>query len=194
LGSQGSVVPLFQEQIRSQRRITVTHPDITRYFMTIPEAVSLVLQAFTVGRHGDVLVLDMGKPIRIVDLAKTLIRLSGHSDDQIDVVFSGLRPGEKLYEDLYYADEEQLPTSHKKVHCAHADRMSWSRLAQHLAELQILALDGSASSIRAKVRDIIPEYSYPVPILPTCPSQLPDGAASVRLSPRMLAADMTGSA
>jgi len=194
LGSQGSVVPLFQEQIRSQRRITVTHPDITRYFMTIPEAVSLVLQAFTVGRHGDVLVLDMGEPIRIVDLARTLIRLSGHSEDQVDIVFSGLRPGEKLYEDLFYADEERVPTTHKKVRCAHADRMSWSRLAQHLAELQLLAPDGSASSIRAKVRDIIPEYSYPVPIPPAYPLQLPDGAASVQLSPRMLTADVTGNA
>jgi FlaA1/EpsC-like NDP-sugar epimerase len=194
LGSQGSVVPLFQEQIRSQRRVTVTHPDITRYFMTIPEAVSLVLQAFTVGRHGDVLVLDMGEPIRIVDLAKTLIRLSGHSDDQVDVVFSGLRPGEKLYEDLFYANEAQLPTSHKKVRCAHADRMSWAQLAQHLAELQFLALDGSASTIRAKVKDIIPEYTYPIPILPTYPLPLPDSAARIRPSPRMLAADVTGSA
>jgi len=109
-------------------------------------------------------------------------------------VFSGLRPGEKLYEDLFYADEVQMPTSHKKVRCAHAHRMSWTQLAQHLAELQLLYHDGSASSIRAKVKDIIPEYSYPIPMLPTYPSPLHDGDASIRLSRRMLAADVTGSA
>ncbi len=160
LGSQGSVVPVFQEQIRTTQKITITHPEITRYFMTIPEAVSLVLQAFTVGEHGNVLVLDMGEPIRIVDLAKTLIRLSGRAEDQVQIVFTGLRPGEKLYEDLFYASEEQLPTSQKKVLCTRGDLMSWGKLIRHLSELQQLAMEGSEASIRAKVRDIIPEYRY----------------------------------
>ena len=164
LGSQGSVVPTFQEQIRTTQRVTITDPEITRYFMTIPEAVSLVLQAFTVGEHGNVLVLDMGEPIRIVDLAKTLIRLSGRREDQVDIVFTGLRPGEKLYEDLFYDSEEQLPTSQKKVLCTRGNLMTWATLVQHLGELQQQAIGGSEASIRAKVRDIIPEYTYAAPI------------------------------
>jgi FlaA1/EpsC-like NDP-sugar epimerase len=168
LGSQGSVVPILQEQIRTTQRVTVTHPEITRYFMTIPEAVSLVLQAFTVGEHGDVLVLDMGEPIRIVDLAKTLIRLSGRSEDQVQIVFTGLRPGEKLYEELFYAAEEQLATSQKKVLRTRANLMDWLTLRQHLRELQHLATQGLDLSIRDKVKEIIPEYSRPVPAaLPT---------------------------
>ena len=97
LGSQGSVIPLFQEQIRTRRSITVTHPAMTRYFMTIPEAVSLVLQAFAVGEHGNTLVLDMGKPLRILDLARSLIRMSGKGESEVNIVYTGLRPGEKLY-------------------------------------------------------------------------------------------------
>jgi FlaA1/EpsC-like NDP-sugar epimerase len=111
LGSQGSVVPLFQEQLRTGQCITITHPDITRFFMTIPEAASLVLQADTVGEHGNVLVLDMGEPIRIVDLARTLIRLSGKSAQDVQIVFTGLRKGEKLYEELFYQNEVRLPTA-----------------------------------------------------------------------------------
>jgi FlaA1/EpsC-like NDP-sugar epimerase len=164
LGSQGSVVPILQEQIRTTQRLTITHPDITRYFMTIPEAVSLVLQAFTVGDHGNVLVLDMGEPIRIVDLAKTLIRLSGKSEDQVKIVFTGLRPGEKLYEELFYGSEEPMPTSQKKVRCTRANSMNWFTLSRHLDELQNLAIDGAQAAIRAKVKEIIPEYSHGVPV------------------------------
>jgi FlaA1/EpsC-like NDP-sugar epimerase len=158
LGSQGSVVPILQEQIRTTQVVTVTHPDITRYFMTIPEAVSLVLQAFIVGEHGNVLVLDMGEPIRILDLAKTLIQLSGRSEDQIKIVFTGLRPGEKLYEELFYESEEQLPTSQKKVLCTFANSMDWPTLSRHLDELRRIAAVGTETSIRAKVKEIIPEY------------------------------------
>jgi FlaA1/EpsC-like NDP-sugar epimerase len=163
LGSQGSVIPILQEQIRTTQIVTITHPDITRYFMTIPEAVSLVLQASTVGEHGSLLVLDMGEPIRIVDLAKTLIELSGRSEKQIKIVFTGLRPGEKLYEELFYASEEQLPTSQKKVRCTRATSMDWFTLNQHITELQQIAMVGTDASIRAKVKEIIPEYIQFVP-------------------------------
>src|SRR5262249_35926706 len=105
LGSQGSVVPVFQKQLVEKQRITVTHPEITRFFMTIQEAVSLVLQAGAIGVDGDILVLDMGEPVRIVDLARTLIRLSGKTEKEVEIAFTGLRPGEKLYEELFYADE-----------------------------------------------------------------------------------------
>ncbi len=161
LGSQGSVVPIFQEQIRTAQRLTITHPQITRYFMTIPEAVSLVLEAYTVGKHGDVLVLDMGEPVRILELARTLIRLSGKSEEEIEIAFTGLRPGEKLYEELFYACEEQLPTPSRKVKRACAKRMDWLSLREHLSVLAVLAAGGDSDlSIRKKMREIIPEYQY----------------------------------
>lgn len=163
LGSQGSVVPVFQQQIRKEGRVTVTHPDITRYFMTIPEAVSLVLQAFTVAAHGDVLVLDMGEPIRIADLARTLIRLSGAAEDDVPIVFTGLRPGEKLYEELFYSSETLLPTPHEKVQRTHSNLAPWPNLSQHLQELRQVMLSGSDQSKRAKIQDIVPEYRYEPP-------------------------------
>src|SRR5262249_11730923 len=130
LGSQGSVIPLFQEQIRTQRCVTVTHAEMTRYFMTIPEAVSLVLQAFTVGEQGDVLVLDMGEPVRILDLARMLIRLSGFKEDEIPIAYSGMRPGEKLFEELFYEREVQMPTSLAKVKSAKANMPKWPELSR----------------------------------------------------------------
>lgn len=161
LGSQGSVVPVFQQQIRMQRRVTVTHPDITRFFMTIPEAVSLVLQAFAIGEHGNILVLNMGEPIRIVDLAKTVIKLSGESEANIPIVFTGLRPGEKMYEELFYTSERLLPTPHEKVNRTESDLMSWPALSWHLNELRSVARTGVEEMLRAKIKDIIPEYSQP---------------------------------
>ena len=160
LGSQGSVVPLFQQQIRKEGRVTVTHPDIARYFMTIPEAVSLVLQAFTVGAHGDVLVLDMGEPIRIADLARTLIRLSGADEKDVPIVYTGLRPGEKLFEELFYSSETLLPTPHEKVQRTHNNLAPWPILSQRLQELRAVMQAGWDPWIREKIQDIIPEYSY----------------------------------
>jgi FlaA1/EpsC-like NDP-sugar epimerase len=171
LGSQGSVVPVFQEQIRKDGRVTVTHREITRYFMTIPEAVSLVLQAFTIGDHGDILVLNMGEPIRISDLARTLIRLSGASEEDVPIVFTGLRPGEKLYEDLFYSSEALLPTPHEKVQRTHGNLSPWPILSGHLQELRLLMLSGSEESIRAKIRDIVPEYSDETVVEPNNASQ-----------------------
>ena len=114
LGSNGSVVPLFQEQIRRNEPLSITHPEIKRYFMTGREAVSLVLQAFAIGKHGDTLVLDMGEPVRILDLARTLIRLSGRTEREVSIRFTGLREGEKLKEELYSAAEEIFPTPFEK--------------------------------------------------------------------------------
>lgn len=116
LGSRGSVVPTFQKQILAGGPIRVTHPDICRYFMTIPEAVQLVLQASVLGRSGEVLMLNMGEPVKIVDLAKELIHLSGYEVNQdIDIVFTGLRPGEKLFEELFVEGEEYEKTEHEKL-------------------------------------------------------------------------------
>jgi FlaA1/EpsC-like NDP-sugar epimerase len=160
LGSQGSVIPVFKEQIEKESRITITHPDITRFFMTIPEAVSLVLQAFTIGEHGDILVLDMGSPVRILDLAHSLIRQCGKTPSEIKIDFVGLRPGEKLHEDLFYPRERQLPTTNRKVKRTQSEIIPWPALWAHLEDLISLTNSGTEVSIRAKMKEIIPEYSY----------------------------------
>jgi FlaA1/EpsC-like NDP-sugar epimerase len=161
LGSQGSVVPLFQQQIRTKKQITITHPDITRYFMTIPEAVALVLQAFAIGDHGDLLVLDMGKPLRILDLANTLMKLSGVPERDVKIVFTGLRPGEKLHEELFYENEDQRTTSVEKITLARSSTMSWHELSEHLDALRRMAALEMPSEVRKRVKEIIPEYTYP---------------------------------
>lgn len=158
LGSQGSVIPVFQQQIRKDRRVSVTHPEITRFFMTIPEAVSLVLQAFTIGEHGNILVLDMGEPIRILNLAKKLIKLSGNSEADIPIVFSGLRPGEKLYEERFYKAERLLATTNEKVHRTESALMDWPTLARHLEVLQQLTQSERQEALRHKLAEIIPEF------------------------------------
>jgi len=127
LDSNGSVIPIFKEQIKQGGPVTVTHPEVIRYFMTIPEATQLVLQAATMGNGGEIFLLDMGKPVRITDLAEELIRLSGFQPhDDIEITYTGLRPGEKLYEELLLAGEGILNTSHEKIHIARACRKSAS--------------------------------------------------------------------
>jgi len=116
LGSRGSIVPILEKQIRAGGPVTITHPEVTRFFMTIPEAVQLVLQAGALGKCGETFVLDMGQPIRIVDLARDLIRLSGlHEGTDIDIVFTGLQKGEKMHEELFYATEKHTRSNHEKI-------------------------------------------------------------------------------
>ncbi len=135
LASNGSVVPIFQEQIRRGGPITVTHPEIERFFMTIPEASQLVLQAAAMGNGGEIFVLDMGQSVKIVALARDLIRLSGLQPDDIEIVFTGLRPGEKLYEELYFEDEERQPTPHPKVFVAYHRPYTLAQVRQSISDL-----------------------------------------------------------
>lgn len=160
LGSNGSVVPIFQEQIRSGGPITVTDPRMTRFFMTIPEASQLVLQAASMGEGGEIFVLEMGESVRIVDLAKDLIRLSGLPEHAIEVTFTGVRPGEKLFEELYFEDEETLPTQHPKLRAAYHRPYTLAEVQQAIAELQTL-LHESPEKLRKKLMEIVPEYTPP---------------------------------
>ncbi|MGA9999248.1 MAG: nucleoside-diphosphate sugar epimerase/dehydratase [Candidatus Acidiferrales bacterium] len=161
LGSNGSVVPLFQKQLRDNLPLTVTHPEIRRFFMTIKEAVALVLQAFTIGSHGEILVLDMGESMSILRLAKTLIHLSGKTEEQVPIHFTGLREGEKLYEELFFAHEEAHVTSRHKIKRVQGIPMEQAVLARRLEELRYsMTIDG-ANPIRKKLREIVPEYFAP---------------------------------
>ena len=133
LGSNGSVVPVFKDQIARGGPVTVTHPEMRRYFMTIPEACQLVLQASTMGKGGEIFVLDMGEPVRIVDLARNLILLSGLRPEQdIRIEFVGARPGEKLFEELSAEGEDLLPTHHEKIRVFGGAMMAWTEIQEQI--------------------------------------------------------------
>ena len=160
LGSRGSVIPIFQEQIKRGGPVTVTHPEMKRYFMTISEAVLLVLQAGFMGDGGEVFVLDMGEPVKIVDLAKELIKLNGLEPDvDIPIVFTGLRPGEKLFEELLTAEEGSIATSHSKIYVARINYESNSEtLLKRIEELEHLADRGDNTGIIKVLMELLPRY------------------------------------
>ncbi len=159
LGSSGSVIPVLKQQLGSHQPLTITHPDIRRFFMISPEAVALVLQAFAIGHHGDILVLDMGESVRILDLARSLIRLSGKSEQDVEIKFTGLREGEKLNEELFYGHENVIPTSCEKIKRTNGALRNWPELCHQLEELRVsLSIDGAAP-IRSKMKEIVPEYN-----------------------------------
>jgi FlaA1/EpsC-like NDP-sugar epimerase len=159
LNSVGSVIPLFKRQIARGGPVTVTHPEIYRYFMTIPESVQLIMQAGAMGRGGEIFILDMGEPVKIVDLARDMISLSGlEPDKDIKIVFTGLRPGEKLYEELLTDGEEITSTLHEKIKVAGAEKIDWQALLEKIEHLLESLQDGFSQTTIEKVRDIVPEF------------------------------------
>jgi FlaA1/EpsC-like NDP-sugar epimerase len=179
LGSAGSVVPTFERQIREGGPITITHPDMTRYFMTIPEAAQLVLQAAATGEGGQVFLLDMGEPVKIVDLARDMITLSGlRVGDDIDIVFSGVRPGEKLFEELRTEGEDIAPTIHPKIKIWQHRAVPWPRVEQSLAELATLINCPDRAKIVEALQHLVPEYQplNPPEQPPPVPAPAPAGS------------------
>jgi FlaA1/EpsC-like NDP-sugar epimerase len=183
LGSNGSVVPVFKEQIAAGGPVTVTHPEITRYFMTIPEAAQLVLQAFSIGKGGEVFVLEMGDPVKIADLAKNLILLSGLQPERdIEIQFTGLRPGEKMFEELNLQDECLLPTSHTKIRSyvchQHLDAM---RIKASLHRLQAIVEGQDIASLVLLLKELVPDYNPGTELLRTALSVKPHTAGPEKI-------------
>lgn len=160
LGSAGSVIPIFKEQIAKGGPVTVTHPDMKRYFMTIPEACQLVLQAASMGRGGEIYILDMGEPVKIVDLARDLIQLSGlQPDKDIEIRYTGIRPGEKLFEELSLPEESAEKTTHPRIFIGRLRPYDWHEVSRQIAELAVLASE-APERIHGKFKEIVPEYRF----------------------------------
>ena len=159
LGSNGSVIPLFKKQIEQGGPVTVTHPEITRFFMTIPEAVQLVIQAGAMAKGGEIFILDMGEPVMIVDLARDLIRLSGLEPDvDIEIKFTGLRPGEKLYEELLLEEEGLTATYHEKIYIGKPISINLDELKKELETLRFITIGSSSESVIRFVKQLVPSY------------------------------------
>jgi FlaA1/EpsC-like NDP-sugar epimerase len=157
LGSSGSVIPIFRRQIERGGPVTVTHPEMTRFFMTIPEAVSLIVQAGAIGGRGEVFVLDMGEPVRIIDLARNMIELSGKDPDQLRIEFIGARPGEKLHEELWADGETVSGTGHTKIHLVTRPSIDAAWLAEELGSLERLVEEGDTLELVAKLAAMMKE-------------------------------------
>lgn len=180
LGSNGSVLPTFEQQLRNGGPLTITHPEMKRFFMTIPEAVQLVLQASTMGRGGEIFVLDMGEPVRILDLAKNLIRISGHDSKEIKIVFTGLRPGEKLFEELQFEAEGLKATSHHKIRVLDGGKVEFVEVRKWLDELTPIVEARNVNALVAQLRTIVPEYLPSPEILGRCDVDRFDRSLSYR--------------
>jgi FlaA1/EpsC-like NDP-sugar epimerase len=159
MGSSGSAIPIFQEQIARGGPVTVTHPEVTRYFMTIPEACQLILQAGAMGEGGEIFILDMGKPVRILDLVRDLIRLHGlEPGREITIRFIGLRPGEKLHEELITEGEGIVATAHEKIHVLRGNHCNLQELNTSIDELLAIVSSYDAPAIKNKLQQIVPDY------------------------------------
>jgi FlaA1/EpsC-like NDP-sugar epimerase len=169
LGSNGSVVPIFKEQIAEGGPVTVTHPEMTRYFMTIPEATQLVLQAFTLGKGGEVFVLEMGEPVKIADLAKNLILLSGLLPGQdIEIQYTGPRPSEKMFEELNLQNENLVPTSHAKIRSYVSHRnFDLTQIKDFLRRLETIAEEQDVANLVLQLKELIPDYNPGAELLKT---------------------------
>jgi len=160
LGSSGSVIPLFMEQIKSRLPITVTHPDITRYFMSVSEAAQLILQAGAMGEGGEIFILDMGKPVRIADMACDLIRLNGFEPEKdVPIRFIGLRPGEKLHEELITEAEGIVSTHHDKIRVIRGMHCNFVSVNGHIDELINAAHTFDTKLIKQTLKEVVPEYT-----------------------------------
>ncbi len=183
LGSNGSVVPIFKEQIAAGGPVTVTHPEMRRYFMTIPEASQLVLQAFSIGKGGEVFVLEMGEPVRIAELAENLILLSGLQPGQdIDIQYTGLRPGEKMFEELNLQDEQLIPTSHAKIR-SYVGYHHWDirQITTFLFRLQQITEKQDIANLVLLLKELVPDYNPGAELLKTAFSAKPNYAQPARV-------------
>lgn len=185
LGSNGSVIPIFKKQIAAGGPVTVTHPEMRRYFMTIPEAVQLVLQASTMSKGGEIFVLDMGQPVKIVDLARNLILLSGlRPGEDIKIEFTGVRPGEKLYEELSTNQEDTLPTFHEKIKVFSGPVVDPEEMEQRLRKIRQLCATRGRRRLILELKDLVPEYNPSLHVL----EQLVESAKPLEISREVLSA------
>lgn len=192
LGSKGSVLPVFEEQIASRKALTITHPEAKRYFMTIPEAVQLVLQAATMGKGGKIFLLDMGEAVRILDLARSLVKLSGlEPEKDIPIVYTGLRPGEKLFEELKFDGEATKPTSHEKIRVLDGGSIGFDQVSRWLDELAASVDSRNVNALVSKLKEIVPEYTPSLEILALCEIDRHDKFTSYRRDLANLSRDST---
>jgi FlaA1/EpsC-like NDP-sugar epimerase len=184
LGSNGSVVPIFKEQIAAGGPVTITHPEMRRFFMTIPEATQLVLQAFSIGKGGEIFVLDMGEPVKIVDLARNLVLLSGLQPDRdIKLEFTGLRPGEKLFEELNLHDEYLVPTSHPKIRSYLSPfSADFKVMDVALEELRLIFERKDVARLVLYLKELIPDYNPGAQLLKSAMAATPTQTSPVKVN------------